>query len=118
MRSCHPTPYIHTRTPIAGRTPPRVPEHPKPSAADYPIALPPYRQTTCYCSNQYPAALHGVDDTFCDNPCSPDQTRCFVYSCCGSKDGKFFTVSQTRNATVSEILAFDHSFFCCATRQA
>lgn len=29
----------------------------------------------------------------CDYPCSPDKTYCFVYACCGSRDGSYFTVA-------------------------
>ncbi|EWM26794.1 low affinity immunoglobulin epsilon fc receptor [Nannochloropsis gaditana] len=48
---------------------------------------------TCYCGNNYPSAFFKVKDDICDNPCSPDKTYCFVYACCGSRDGTYFTVA-------------------------
>lgn len=34
-----------------------------------------------------------MKDDFCDNPCSPDKQYCYVNACCGSKDGRYFTVA-------------------------
>ena len=44
--------------------------------------------------SSFPLLTHTqVKDDLCDNPCSPDKTYCFVYACCGSKDGTYFTVA-------------------------
>ena len=34
-----------------------------------------------------------VKDDLCDYPCSPDKSYCFVYACCGSRDGAYYTVA-------------------------
>ena len=34
-----------------------------------------------------------MKDDYCDNPCSPDKRYCYVYACCGSKDGGYYTVA-------------------------
>lgn len=41
----------------------------------------------------FPFLSSQVKDDICDNPCSPDKTYCFVYACCGSRDGTYFTVA-------------------------
>lgn len=48
---------------------------------------------SCFCGNDYPSVFHRVDTSLCDLPCSPDKASCFSFTCCGSRDERFFTVS-------------------------
>ena len=34
-----------------------------------------------------------MKDDYCNNPCSPDKQTCYVYACCGSRDGGYYTVA-------------------------
>jgi len=48
---------------------------------------------SCICGNDYPSVFHRVDTGQCDLPCNPDKSSCFAFTCCGSRDERFFTVS-------------------------
>eukprot|EP00624_Nannochloropsis_granulata_P000440 evm.model.NODE_11720_length_31253_cov_26.129396.6 len=48
---------------------------------------------SCFCGNDYPSVFRRVDTGQCDLPCNPDKASCFAFTCCGSRDGRFFTVS-------------------------
>lgn len=47
----------------------------------------------CLCGNLYPSAFYRLDKIFCSNPCRPEHSQCFGFTCCGSTDGQNFTVS-------------------------
>lgn len=51
-----------------------------------------------------------MKDDFCDNPCSPDKQYCFVNACCGSRDGRYFTV-----AFAGQVRPTHHKMSCTRT---
>jgi len=48
----------------------------------------------------------------CDAPCNPDKASCFLFTCCGDRNGTLFTVSFAREPDVVlrvlRQLAFDY----------
>ena len=59
---------------------------------------------SCFCGNDYPSSFHRVDTAQCDQPCSPDKSSCFAFTCCGSRDQNFFTVSWSGEMDVMKQL--------------
>jgi hypothetical protein len=70
------------------------------------------RNTTCFCGNNYPGPGARVDTRRCDQPCNPDKRSCFLFACCGSRNGQFYTVSWNgeQNPTLRTLrqLAYDY----------
>ena len=54
-----------------------------------------------------PTIIAQVKDDFCDNPCSPDKQYCFVNACCGSRDGRYFTVAFAGQVQTKPIMKFN-----------
>ena len=46
----------------------------------------------CFCGNDYPSEGHRVSTSLCDLPCNPDKTSCYLFTCCGDRNGTLFTV--------------------------
>ena len=74
------------------------------------------RQTKCACTNNLPSVLHRVDTSVCNYPCSIDQKTCFAYTCCGSIDGKHFSVSRATYiniiGTLLNHLIYNYKYTC------
>ncbi len=46
----------------------------------------------CWCGNEYPGMAHAVATNLCDRPCNPDKASCYLFTCCGDRNGTLFTV--------------------------
>ena len=58
-----------------------------------------------------------VKDDLCDHPCSPDKSYCFVYACCGSRDGAYYTVAFAGHVRVITFLLLPTIELCCLKKE-
>ncbi len=54
--------------------------------------------STCGCGNLYPGSLHAVANGQCNRPCSLDKSSCYLFTCCGNRNGTLYTVSWNGEA--------------------
>lgn len=68
------------------------------------LVLPPFSLIYFSLVSLYLFLASQVKDDLCDYPCSPDKSYCFVYACCGSRDGAYYTVAFAGQVRVYTLL--------------